>query len=118
MAEVAAILSIEEQVGYRVEYQKVLEKCNELSSSELNIDMPNFDYSFDTSQSVIYQNYSNIGELPPAIASKVVSLTYQFQTVAKDRMGMDRGDWSSHTAESCAWVFMTTSLSIFTPWLR
>lgn len=108
IAEIEGTLQIEQEVGYRAEYQRCLERIREGHPEP----MPNFHYEWDGRRSIYYTNLPRIGILPENVISKLIRGASIFQVVVVDRQCMDRGDWNSQTPERRA-VKLARHLEIY-----
>lgn len=100
IAEINGTLHIEQEVGYRAEYQRCLDQIRAGQPEP----MPNFHYKWDGSRSVFYTNLSRIGILPEFVTSKLIQGASTFQVIVADRQCMDRGDWNTQTPERRAFM--------------
>lgn len=91
LAEVQAIIHVEEAHSYRALYQDTL---NRIKKGEATL-MPNISYETNPARSVYYTNLSRIGTLPVPIPEKMVRLAYEFEVIAADRKCMDKGEWNT-----------------------
>lgn len=95
IAELEGLIHIEQEVGYRAEYQRCLDQIKAGQPEP----MPNYGYEWDGGRSVYYTNLPRIGILPENVTSKLIRGAGAFQVVVVDRQRMDRGDWNTQTPE-------------------
>ena len=91
LAEVKAMVHVEEAHSYRALYQDTLTRINKGKA----VPMPNISYETNPARSVYYTNLSHIGTLPVPIPEKMVRLSYEYEVIAADRRCMDKGEWNT-----------------------
>ncbi|HEB87906.1 MAG TPA: hypothetical protein ENI68_12955 [Gammaproteobacteria bacterium] len=89
LAELKAILHVEEAHDCRAIYQGTLDRIKRGEAAP----MPNIGYETNPARSVYYTNLSRIGTLPDPIPEKIVQLAYVYEVIAADRAAMDQGEW-------------------------
>lgn len=108
IAEIDGTLRVEEEVGYRSEYQRCLDQIR----SGHPVPMPNFHYEWDGGRSVYYTNLPRIGTLPENVIGALIRGASLFQVIVADRQCMDRGDWNSQTPERRA-IMLAQHLELY-----
>tara|TARA_R110002110_G_scaffold387396_1_gene599244 strand:- start:1185 stop:1640 length:456 start_codon:yes stop_codon:yes gene_type:complete len=98
IAEFNGAIQIEQEVGYRAEYQRCLDQIRAGHPEP----MPNFHYEWDGGRSIYYTNLPRIGILPENVTNKLIRGASAFQVVVADRQCMDRGDWNTQSPEKRA----------------
>jgi len=91
LAELKAILHVEEAHDYRALYQGTLDRIKQGEAAP----MPNISFETSPARSVYYANLSRIGTLPAPIPEMMVRFAYAMEVMAADRAVMDRGGWDT-----------------------